>query len=234
MQIHRSSWLFQIAYVFTSLDDEPERVDRCTLVWRLILCFVPWLALVISYWFAFGLILGIGGHLFMWSWRFLAEARYPVLKDKIGEDEKLWLPGRKMLFKLCILGYGKKDIPWLDWMVRAMSPQLRVPSPDEYDGRLRSPIMFLIGCGVIVGMLALLFYLIPFYIAPWAWHAGIMPAIRAVYNTVGWWGWTLAAITILLLARYGWNKFAATNGGKIIISHFKEWKADHCPIYEVV
>ncbi len=233
MQVRKHGWLFKIGHMFVPYAQLPERVNRCTLVWRFGIYLIPWILCSLVAWIAFGLVLGIGGHMVRWPWHFLAEARYLSFK---GGNPPRWIPAQRALERLCILSYEKEDIQWLEWMVRLMNNDQ--PRPRVYDGRMRSPFMFVIGGIVILAIVAAalygFFYALPVYALPWAWRHGIVPAYTATANTVGWWGWTIAALLCLLIARRVWQSVAKTETGAVLISHFKEWKREHCPIYEVV
>lgn len=237
MQVHRSSWIFRIAFMFTPWDEEPERVDRCTLVGRFLLHLVPWLILSILCWLFFGLFLGVFGHIFRWPWLFLIQARYPVYE---GGDCMvfLWLPGNGPLEKLCILNWGKKDIRWLDWMVWLMNFDRREKDGWPVEFKTRSPLFFLFFCCFILLVLGVVFYFAPFVAAPLLWHELGGAAVSYVRETAGWWAWTIgvsaAAGALSIILWRAWHLFAASQSGAILISHLKEWKQAHCPIYEVV
>lgn len=226
MQVRKKGWLFQVAYMFVPYSRQPQQVDRCTLVWLFVACFVPWLLASAAAWIAFGLILGIGGHIVMWPWRFFVEARYPAYEGP--GHQPLWVPGGKVLNRICILAYGKKDIEWLEWMVRVMNGGTRRPT--HYDGRLRSPAAFII----VIAFGSLLLYGGLWWGVPAVWHSIAVPAVAGIVHTFTMWVWVPVAIVAALALHYLGNRFRTSEPGTVLISHFKDWKREHCPIYEVV
>lgn len=219
MEIRRQSWIFRVAYMGTPGYLEPDKVDRCTIIWRFIPRVVAWPFLSFGLWLVFGL-LSLIGHFFYWPISFFFMGQYPVYEDDRFSMEWDWLPKRDAFFKLNIFKYGLEDIAWLSWLS---------------DGKQRwSPALALwvLVCAIVIAIVV--FYFIPFHFIPWLWPRTGSVAIHYAADTFGLWIWPILLGLLYLAIRIGWKKFAATDSGKVIVSHFKEWKADHCPIYKVV
>jgi len=225
-KLDRSSLLFRVAYMFTVQVRKPAAVDRCTLVVRFLLHLIPWVVLSLMAWVVLGVIFGILGQPLWRLWLFICEGRKLVYVSQGGIAAD-WLPCRQTLSKLTVCTYDRDDIDWMDW----------AQGPD-----FRSPFLMVIGCLVMVaiclGLLSLIFYYAPVYGAPWVWGVAITPGASYAYDLFGAWSGPLAWLVGILAAlwgiRYASKRFAASQSGSVLVSYFKEWKVQHCPIYQVV
>jgi len=228
MRVHRNNLLFRVGFMFTLAEDEPEKVDRCTLVGRFGLLLVPWILLNLMSWIFLGIIFGI---IAQFVWRiiiFLFVGKKLVYSGHVGQDYLWeWVVGRHALCKTCVFGYEHEDAQIFDFM-------------DNFDEFPRSPILLLIAClfGIAITVLVCIMIVVKGPELFWVVTDGAASAGRFAYNTVGWWGSALggiaAAVMAFLLVRTAYRKFTATESGKVLVSHFKQWKSAHCTIYEVV
>lgn len=226
-KLKRDSFIYQVAYMFTPSYKKPEVVDRCTLVTRFLVRLIPWAILSALVWVVLGIICGVIGQLLCRLWLFVCEGRKLVYYAQGGINLG-WLPARNALSTLTVFTYEREDIDWLDWA--------------DLNGGPRSPILVVItalfALVIALAILYCLFYFVPVYLVPWVWGTAFVPAAHLAYDSLSWWGKPLVGLLLIVAAffavRHGYRRLGSSQTGSVLINHFKEWKAQHCPVYRVV
>lgn len=224
--VRRNGLLFQIAFLWTNADSLPDRVDRCTLVSKFAINLIPWIVICLGLWLVFGIILGVIGQP-LWRLIIFIFAGKKLVYHESSFADPSWIPGERYLAFISIAGdYRHENIRWLDWA-----------AIDDF-ANFRSPILFIfLVCAAILGIL-FVGWIVLFGLVPAIYESILMPSVSYLYKTSGWWGSALAILLGIAALWYImprlWSSFASTEIGRVLISHFKEWKQNHCPVYEVV
>ena len=220
--LDKTSWIVKIAYMFWQ-EDLPTQIDRCTLWQRFCLMFVPWVLVNLLAWVLGFIVLGVIAHII---WRTIA---FLLIGQKLkykyqgrDPDYPSAIIGNRIVEKVVILHYERKDIWWMNW--------------SQFEKGFRCPILMILVILFTVGIC----YVVAVNV-PDIYHSivGYVHAVGSVaYGTVGWWGSALVALFAFVAASYlgkkGYGTFAATPSGAVVISHFKAWKDEHCTIYKLV
>ena len=223
MQINRNDLLLQIAYFPRSSSRIPKVIDTCTLRTRFAISFIPWLVVVAVFYVA---SIFTGLYLFVFkrpAMFFVKGQSYSYLGHRSGFE---WLPGFSVLSYLWPQCYYAHQSSWLAWM------------PIEKNGRRVTPAELLVGVGLILSGVVLIFYVIPVYLFATIWHECIVPTIGYLASSIGGWGpyvlGPVALMVMFLLGRHAYRTLLSTETGRILTRLYAEWKARYCSTIEVV